>query len=282
MITAVAFTPDGSRVAVGLFRGQVFFYKTEDFKIETQIVCTKSNSKRKVKYGFKVTALVFRTVNERRGRHSTDSHDNYELLVTTNDSSIRLYQVKDLSLTTKFKGIVNKSKPIRASFSNHGHHIICGSDSTGVFIWKVPKRRHMENKHRKLKELFQIAAAKKEREVETNTEVEERNGIEEVSAGDEVIGREEDTWRARLESLYYSKKYEVYEKCERFVCDDNFKHLCTTVAIYAPHSALMEGAIHLSSSTPGTFENSYNIVILDAEIDGTIRIIRAKTASNLV
>ena len=278
MVTAVAFTPDGSRIAAGLFRGQVFFYKTEDLKIETQIVCTKSSAKRKIKYGYKVTGLVFRTISEHRLREGDT--DSYELLITTNDSSIRLYQVNDLSLTTKFKGFVNKSKPIRASFSNHGHHIICGSDTTGVFIWKVPKRRHMEKSHEKNKH-------NRER---SYSEGEEREKEEkEQKETDEQI-------RARFESLYYSKKYEVYKKYEKLICDDNFKHLCTTVAIFAPSSALMEAAAHLNhapNSTrllakdrdgeagmrpPDDFVQPFDVVIFDAEIDGTIRIIRAKSS----
>jgi WD40 repeat protein len=276
MITAVAFTPDGSRVAAGLFRGQVFFYKTEDLKIETQIVCTKSSTKRKIKYGYKVTALVFRTIAEHRRRKGES--ESYELLITTNDSRIRLYQVIDLSLTTKFKGqfFVNKSKPIRASFSNHGHHVICGSDTTGVFIWKVPKRRHVENKHEPLK------ANKKQ--------------VESSAGGGGENDNPEEELREKLEALYYSKKYDVYPKYEKFTCEDNFKHLSTTVAIYAPLAAMKEGEAHLTNLTPKSLPVSlsgeqddeitdfaepvpFNTVIFNAEINGTIRIIRAMSTN---
>ena len=281
MITSVAFTPDGARLAVGLFRGQVFFYKTEDLRIETQIVCTKKRSKRKAKYGYKVTGLVFRTINEHL-QHRGEG-DTYELLVTTNDSSIRLYQVKDLSLTTKFKGFVNKSKPIRASFSNLGDRIICGSDTTGVFIWKVPKRRHMEIYFEKLnhsRETAPVGASNSS----NNTINPEGPHVTSIAGGEKVGENDkEEQLRARLESLYYSKKYEVYSKYEKFVCEDNFKHLCTTVAIYAPPAAL-EAAMHLTATGPdgsgdgdGEDKTLFNTVILDAEMNGTIRIIRAKS-----
>ena len=308
MITAVAFTPDGSRVAVGLFRGQVFFYKTEDLKIETQIVCTKSSAKRKIKYGYKVTGLVFRIIDDEHQQRKGET-DAYELLVTTNDSSIRLYQVKDLSLTTKFKGFVNKTKPIRASFSNHGHHIICGSDTTGVFIWKIPKRRHMETKREKNAN----ARREQEREREQAKELERSQspnngggggGGHDVDGDDVDTDKEakatDDQMRARFESMYYSKKYEVYKKYEKLICEDNFKHLCTTVAIFAPPSALREAAAHWEQSRPPTlFRTSvasererereeeeerrrhFNTVIFDAEMNGTIRIIRGQASSLL-
>lgn len=264
------------RVAVGLFRGQVFFYKTEDLKIVTQIVCTKSNAKRKMKYGFKVTGLVFRTIREYRLREGDT--DSYELLVTTNDSSIRLYQVKDLSLTTKFKGFVNKSKPIRASFSGDGRRIICGSDTTGVFIWKVPKRRHMEKSH-------EHSSSSRGR---TRSSSQSSSG--EGYGNDTSKSRDKDNVRDRIESLYYSKKYEVYQKCERLICEDNFKHLCTTVAVYAPPEALVEASslifspLGSSSSAAGCearddVHNGEDEVILEAEMNGTIRIIRAHSCS---
>ena len=258
MITSIQFTPDGMRVAVGLFRGQVFFYKTEDLKIETQIVCTKSSTKRKLKYGYKVTGLVFRTMYE--NKYSSIESESYELLVTTNDSNIRLYQVKDLSLTTKFKGNVNKSRPIRASFSNDGRQIICGSDSTGIFIWKNAKRLHMERN----------AARNKEEDIDASAKA---NDVASESAEEEVNEKEEERFRKRLETLYYSKKYNVYKKCLKLVCDDNFKHLSTTVAIFASSSALKEGSAHMNRHGQRNAEES---IILGAEINGSIRIIRAK------
>lgn len=39
-----------------------------------------------------------------------------KILVTSNDSRIRLYDLRDLSLSCKYKGYVNSSSQIRASF----------------------------------------------------------------------------------------------------------------------------------------------------------------------
>ena len=40
----------------------------------------------------------------------------FQILVTTNDSRIRIYDLRDLSLSCKFKGYTNQSSQIRASF----------------------------------------------------------------------------------------------------------------------------------------------------------------------
>lgn len=39
-----------------------------------------------------------------------------QILVTSNDSRIRLYDLRDLSLSMKYKGYVNSSSQIKASF----------------------------------------------------------------------------------------------------------------------------------------------------------------------
>jgi len=40
----------------------------------------------------------------------------FQILVTSNDSRLRIYDLRDLSLACKFKGYVNNSGQIRASF----------------------------------------------------------------------------------------------------------------------------------------------------------------------
>jgi hypothetical protein len=39
-----------------------------------------------------------------------------KILVTSNDSRVRLYSLKDLTLTCKYKGCANNSSQIKASF----------------------------------------------------------------------------------------------------------------------------------------------------------------------
>lgn len=53
------------------------------------------------------------------------------LLVTSNDSRIRIYDLRDMTCICKFKGAAIEHSQIRASFSPDGRHIISGRDSAG-------------------------------------------------------------------------------------------------------------------------------------------------------
>ena len=47
---------------------------------------------------------------------ATYEYFSQQILVTTNDSRIRIYDLRDLSLSCKFKGYTNQSSQIRAAF----------------------------------------------------------------------------------------------------------------------------------------------------------------------
>lgn len=49
-----------------------------------------------------------------------------KLLITSNDSRVRIYDLRDMDLTCKFKGAQIEHSQIRASFSPDGRHIISG------------------------------------------------------------------------------------------------------------------------------------------------------------
>jgi WD40 repeat protein len=59
------------------------------------------------------------------------------MLVSTNDSRVRLYGLNDFCLVRKYKGHSNYSMQIRARISDSGSHIACGSESGHVFIWET-------------------------------------------------------------------------------------------------------------------------------------------------
>lgn len=65
------------------------------------------------------------------------SPDGKSLLVTTNDSRIRLYDMDDYSLAAKFKGTENDELQIRAWFSPDGRHVICGGENQHVVVWSA-------------------------------------------------------------------------------------------------------------------------------------------------
>jgi WD40 repeat protein len=86
-------------------------------------VKNSSNQKR----GKKITGLQFLPGEK-------DAHSQ-RLLVTSNDSRIRLYD--GYALSCKYKGLKNLNGQIRASFGTDGTFIICGSEDSRVYIWCV-------------------------------------------------------------------------------------------------------------------------------------------------
>jgi len=60
-----------------------------------------------------------------------------QLLVTTNDSRLRLFGLDDYSMVCKYKGFVNQAMQINATFSESGNHIISGSENGSVYIWST-------------------------------------------------------------------------------------------------------------------------------------------------
>jgi WD40 repeat protein len=122
IITACCFSPSGNMAVAGLYNGQCVFYQTEGLKYFTQLDARNRSGKNRK--GKKVTGLVF-------------APDGKHLLVTTNDSRLRLYDMDDYSCKMKYKGLTNDELQIRAAFSQDGRHIICGSENQCVYIWET-------------------------------------------------------------------------------------------------------------------------------------------------
>lgn len=105
-----------------MFNGQVVFYDTEGLREITRIDCR--NRRGKHSKGRKVTGLHF-------------SPSSGHLLVTTNDSRMRLYDTDDFSMKQKYKGLENSQLQIQASFNDDGSAIICGSDDQHAYVWDI-------------------------------------------------------------------------------------------------------------------------------------------------
>ena len=58
------------------------------------------------------------------------------VLITTNDSSVRLVNVNDGKVIQKYKGLKNEEYMIRASFEEIYDLIISASDDGYTYIWK--------------------------------------------------------------------------------------------------------------------------------------------------
>ncbi|KFY25006.1 hypothetical protein V493_04893, partial [Pseudogymnoascus sp. VKM F-4281 (FW-2241)] len=125
LITAVAFTPDGRTAMAGVLSGLCLFYETEGLKYHTQIH-VRSSRGRNAK-GSKITGI----------RTATSPGGDVQILVSSNDSRVRLYALRDKSLAAKFRGHVNAVSQIRASFSDDGRYVICASEDRRTYIWST-------------------------------------------------------------------------------------------------------------------------------------------------
>lgn len=117
LITASAFVQNGKFAVIGTYDGRIIFYSTEQLKFFTQLHVGKNHEK------IKITGI--------------ESVDDTKILVTTNDSRIRLYDLRDLSLVCKYKGCTNLSSQIRATVSSDNKYIVCGSENSSFYLWPM-------------------------------------------------------------------------------------------------------------------------------------------------
>ena len=129
IVTSVAFTPDGKIAIAGCLSGQCQFYETDGLKLQTQMHVKSAHGKNAK--GSKVTGI--QAINY----PPDDPNGKVKLLVTTNDSRIRVYNFRDKGLELKLKGNENTSSQIRASFSDDAKYVICGSEDKKVYIWST-------------------------------------------------------------------------------------------------------------------------------------------------
>ncbi|KAF2873761.1 WD40-repeat-containing domain protein [Massariosphaeria phaeospora] len=129
MITAVSFTPDGKTCIAGTLGGLCLFYETEKLKYVTQMH-VKSTRGQNAK-GSKITGI--------QATHWPPGGKNgdVKLLISSNDSRIRIYNFRDKSLEMKFKGHENNCSQIRATCAEDTGYIICGSEDRKTYIWST-------------------------------------------------------------------------------------------------------------------------------------------------
>lgn len=149
MITAVAFTPDGRYSMAGCLNGMLDIYDTEGLKVSGQIH-VRSNRGRNSK-GNKITGIDTTTVPR------DDPDGDIKLLVTSNDSRIRLYDFRERTVEAKFRGNENSCSQIRASFTDDGKHVICGSEDRRAYVWSLDSEERDSDK--RAVEVFETQSA---------------------------------------------------------------------------------------------------------------------------
>lgn len=138
LITSVNFCENGKYAVCGTYDGRCLFFNTEHLKYWTQI---HVRSSRRRSQGHKITGVE-------------PLPSEHKVLITSNDSRVRLYDLRDLTLSCKYKGLTNTSSQIKASFSHDCKYIICGSEDKSLYIWpthmaqdvaKIPSFRRDKN-----------------------------------------------------------------------------------------------------------------------------------------
>jgi len=151
LVTAVAFSPDGRTAIAGLLNGMCLFYDTEGLKFQSQIHVRSSRGKNAK--GSKITNIQTMSVpppnpldapshTNNSGSASQASTDvptqgEVRVLITSNDSRIRIYNLQKKMLDMKLKGHENTYSQIAATFSDDGNYVVCGSEDRKAFIWNL-------------------------------------------------------------------------------------------------------------------------------------------------
>ena len=105
LITAVGFTMDGKTAIAGSYQGTCVFFETNGLKYNTQIHVRSTRGKNSK--GEKITGI-----EAMPGLVAGEE----KILITSNDSRLRVYQMRDKALFCKYKGLSNASSQIKAMF----------------------------------------------------------------------------------------------------------------------------------------------------------------------
>ncbi|EKD19605.1 WD repeat domain-containing protein [Drepanopeziza brunnea f. sp. 'multigermtubi' MB_m1] len=151
LITAVAFSPDGKTAIAGVLSGLCLFYETAGLNPQGQIHVRSSRGKNAK--GSKITGIRTTTYP------ANDLDGEVKVLVTSNDSRVRLYNLKDKTLEMKFRGHENTCSQINASFSDDATYVICGSEDRKSYIWNTGPIDLDNNKDKRPLEFFEAHSA---------------------------------------------------------------------------------------------------------------------------
>ena len=123
IITSICITNDGLNIIAGTFTGQCIFYNFKTLNYHTQI--SVGGGKTKTSTG-KIVSIL----------QSVGKNDS-NLLVTSGDSRVRLYNLRDKSLLRTYKGSEHGHGSSGATFSQDGEFIIIGGEDKHCVVWDV-------------------------------------------------------------------------------------------------------------------------------------------------
>ncbi|EPY52938.1 WDR44 family WD repeat protein [Schizosaccharomyces cryophilus OY26] len=128
-ISAICFQPNGQRIIVGMFYGMCALFETEQLRYVSSWLIHRSSSRNRKS---RITGL--QCTNATPGELDSEAY----VLVSTNDSSIRLFDVKNRSLILKVDQDHRINRQVLSRLNEDNNYIISRSDSNEVTLWHLP------------------------------------------------------------------------------------------------------------------------------------------------
>jgi WD40 repeat protein len=130
VITVTTISPDGKMLLAGTVCGRCKFYGLfDEIQGEWQLIHTTQmdvrSSRGKNKRAARISGISF------------NLHDPNEVVISSNDSRIRLYRMDDKSVVWKYAGHVCTESAFAGSLSPCGRFVLACSENRQVHIWEV-------------------------------------------------------------------------------------------------------------------------------------------------
>lgn len=155
LITALDISPDGACCIVGGFNGVIIALETKGLYI-IRAMQLKKKSFGHVAGGSKITGIHFFENPLQLDSETYSELQKWNILISTNDSKIRLIQSGPKKIVTKFKGFSNNKTSIAASISPNMKYVVSGSEDHWCYIWEIvpPETLYQNHKVKRLLKEF--------------------------------------------------------------------------------------------------------------------------------